>query len=609
MKAAVFWVAVCAVFGVASVWLYHPVLELPFDIDDRAALLDNEQVEGNLGVILTGVYHPTGRPMGHLVRWILYRVNGNDLSAYHALSVFLHVVNGLITVLLARAFGWPRRVAFVSGFLFIISVAPFKAVHHVAALEYLLAAGFSGLGLVHLLAGLRTNKIWRFALFTLLMLASVASHVASVALIPVCGLVVWVRWHDVRRWVMHMGPLVVLAGAMVTAVLVAATGNDIPTTTGRSAWRVLDEGILSTGFVTIRMYTWFVSQLFTHGFAMPMAPYTVTWWQSLIGGTLAAVGISYAAHRIRSPEAIAILCCLAALAPFSMQAEATIVAVPGPSRYLYLATMGFCLLVASLLARLATRSSTSAVVLTGALVVSSGFAQQEAISLSQFTAGRAATIRGQLEDSVRLLSCSMVAGRGVLPMNQAYGLLLSSQVELDPEQARVSADSLLLLDPDNAFLSFVSRLLVSVTVNANEDTSLAADLQRLGRPELSAPLLTALARHQTGRGGYESALGNASLALAQDPQLLKARYLRGGLLLTFRDLRGLDDYVEGGQSELAGGRPASMVVSRFRPVVEALRLNGRAPEALNYLVTRDSTPASESAAILQGLLNRASLEQ
>jgi len=569
MRAAIFWVAVCAVFGVACAWLYYPVLDLPFDIDDRAALLDNEQVEGDLGVILTGVYHPTGRPIGHLVRWMLYQFSGNDLSAYHALSVFLHAVNGLIAVLLARALGWPRRVALVSGLLFVISVAPFKAVYHVASLEYLLAAGFSGLGLVHLLGGLRTDKLWRFALFTLLMLASVASHVASVALIPVYGLVAWVRWHDVRRWVTHMGPLVVLAGGMVVTVLVAAAGNDISTTTGRSASRMLEEGILSTGYVTIRMYTWFVSQLFTHGFAMPMAPYTVIWWQSLIGGTLAVLGVSFAVHRIRSPEAILILCSLAALAPFSLQAEATISAVPGPSRYLYLATMGFCPLVASLLARLATRSSVSAVVSTGALVVNSGIAQQEAISLSQFTAGRAASVRGQLEDSVRLLSCSMVAGRGVLPMNQVYSLLLSSKAELDPAQALVTADSLLLLDSENDLLSYVSRHLVSASVHANEDTSLAGDPHRLGR--LTAPFLIALARHQTGRGEYESALRNASLALAQDPQLLKARYLRGGLLLTFRDLRGLDDYVAGGQFELAGGRPPSMVAARFKPVVEALR--------------------------------------
>ena len=36
-SSVIFWVSVCAVVGMASMWLYHPVLELPFDIDDRAA--------------------------------------------------------------------------------------------------------------------------------------------------------------------------------------------------------------------------------------------------------------------------------------------------------------------------------------------------------------------------------------------------------------------------------------------------------------------------------------------------------------------------------------------------------------------------------------------
>ena len=131
-------VAILVVFAVIA---FSGVPELPRQIDDLPALQDAERMNESPGIFYSGFHHRTGRPTGHIVRYVIYLFSGMNSKGFHLFSIALHITIAFLVSHLA--FKWHAAMPRLAGILFLLNIAHFKAVHHIAALEYLLATAFS----------------------------------------------------------------------------------------------------------------------------------------------------------------------------------------------------------------------------------------------------------------------------------------------------------------------------------------------------------------------------------------------------------------------------------------------------------------------------------
>ncbi|MDP6702099.1 MAG: hypothetical protein QGH25_20775, partial [Candidatus Latescibacteria bacterium] len=329
----------------AATAFWH-VPELPRQIDDRPALRDAERMRTDPWIFYAGVDHRSGRPAGHLARHAIYLLCGPSQRGFHLFSIALHVAIAFLVACLA--FRWNAAAPRLAGALFLLNVAHFKAVHHIAALEYLLATGFS-VG-AYLLLWAKEDLLARpsrLALLYLCIIGATASHIASWGMWPVFA---WVMWQRGYRWqtALQLALPLLIINATFSVHVLAQMQTDDYTTTSRAL------GFLASGEVwsltALRMFAWFVAYLFLFAHAAPWPMWEAPLWQIGIGTTLIVVALWQVYAGRRSPIRDCALWIACTLVPFALQSEETIRHVPGPSRYFYLGTVASSILIAEAVA-------------------------------------------------------------------------------------------------------------------------------------------------------------------------------------------------------------------------------------------------------------------
>lgn len=96
----------------------------------------------------------------------------------------------------------------------------------------------------------------------------------------------------------------------------------------------------------VRVLWWFCGRLLTTAHWLPLPIYLQQTWELYLGAVVFAL-LFWLIWRHKDPLRAAALATLIGLFPFLLLTEATILGLPaGPSRYLYLASTGFSLLIA-----------------------------------------------------------------------------------------------------------------------------------------------------------------------------------------------------------------------------------------------------------------------
>ena len=127
------WLAYLGALVLATCIYFADAPALGEDIDDDNALHDNLAVAEDFSVLLAGGHHhPSGRPVGHLVRWLVFALWGNELAGYHLLSVAVHTLVAFFLARLACALGMRMEAGMLGGLLFLVNVGHFKAVHQIS---------------------------------------------------------------------------------------------------------------------------------------------------------------------------------------------------------------------------------------------------------------------------------------------------------------------------------------------------------------------------------------------------------------------------------------------------------------------------------------------
>ena len=189
-----------------GLFIYSPALFGTWIWDDTAEILENAEIKGTLGSLVSIWFNPSAvdyYPLKTTVQWIEWHVWGPHVLGYHLVSIFLHILSALLVWKCLQKLG--LKLAWWGGLFFLIhplaveSVAWISELKNTLSLPLLLLAWNSLLdndpvrdGSFWITPKLRTSLIW----FTLAMLAK-----ASVIMFPFTYLV-YVWWKMGRiTWV------------------------------------------------------------------------------------------------------------------------------------------------------------------------------------------------------------------------------------------------------------------------------------------------------------------------------------------------------------------------------------------------------------------------
>jgi len=583
----VLWSAFILLIGAMSYVFFGSLWELPYDIDDIPALRDNLEIDKDIWTIFHGVYHPSGRPVGHLFRWLGYLFWGNDIGIFHVLSVAVHTLNAILVAVLGYRLGLNTRACFLAGALFLVNITHFKAVHHIAAMEYLLAATWAISAFIALDLFLRSASFIRLAVFYLFTILAVASHVAASAMVPMAAFYSWTKSGNIRRVWPYIVPLSGLVLGLVYLLLSQLSSQRIPTTTGRAVHYLSGSNLPSVILDAVKMMLWFLAQLFAFAHALPGYLWEVYNWQLYLGGGIVIYFVLLLMKHRDSAMTHSAVWILFSLLPFVLQDEQTIRDVPGPSRYLYLASVGSSVIIAHFLAGYKKKlvKGISLAVIAAALI-SSYVSLKKVESLSYYTSSLRLKAEGDLGRSLEFMEKAIADGRDVLPLEDAYSSLLLTLISVDGEKAYQRTKELLLETPDSPTLRIFQILFESTEDDANWHE---IELRLRG---FDRDVLISSAFGNSAKSHIQSDIGRAMLscerAIAFDQNNTQALYLYGALLVDMGKMEGLQYYIKAVDIERQ--------YSRLGILIDGLKQKNRLEEAVDSIMAFDQTARTAATA-------------
>ena len=174
----------------------------------------------------------------------------------------------------------------------------------------------------------------------------------------------------------------------------------------------------------VRVLWWFTSRLLTTAHWLPLPIYLRQTWELYLGAAL-CLFLLWLIWRGDGPFATAALATLLGLGPFLLLTEPTILGLPaGPSRYLYLASAGSSLLLASALHYIHRKIHTYAfATLLLCILASSYFSLNQVKAISLYTSGRSYSTRLDIATATSLFKRALLQGPEALPRADLYARL------------------------------------------------------------------------------------------------------------------------------------------------------------------------------------------
>lgn len=363
----------------------------------------------------------SGRPVSELAKWAWYLLWGNNVVVFHLLAMGLHVLASLLVTDTFRLWGANRAVAAAAAVLFLVQTAHYEPVHHISMLDYQLAMILALLTLSAFHRGAGASRPTWLVLGTATFALGLMSHPGVVSIVPVVLLQVRRAGHTWRRAVALVGPMV--ATALVTLPLIMRA-----TSTQTNAWETLhslgEDGVPSLILDPIQTGLWLLSRLVTTAHWLPVPAYRMQPWEVFIG-LATVVGLACLAWRraeVHGPG----LWLVATLVPFAVVSPTAILPYlpAGPSRYVYFASAGSCLLLACACWGISHRWPrwhpwTFRLFIAG-LVVSSYLTTSRTEALSLFTSSRSYQIRGEFADGIEQMRRAMERAPAAIDLQDAY---------------------------------------------------------------------------------------------------------------------------------------------------------------------------------------------
>ena len=134
----------------------------------------------------------SGRPFTALVKFLAFKVWGNDIPAYHLLVIGTHGACSLLVAFCVFRLGSPLDLSLLSGLLFLANASHSSALHWLSVLDYPLGGLWS---LAIFLCYMRSQTGgWHWLLvFNLVLFCGLLSHIAVAFVAPFCLYWSWSR--------------------------------------------------------------------------------------------------------------------------------------------------------------------------------------------------------------------------------------------------------------------------------------------------------------------------------------------------------------------------------------------------------------------------------
>ena len=276
------------------------------------------------------------RPPADLVFLSGYFIWGENPAAYHMLQIVLHLFASLLAVYVFRRLGAHLELSLLGGLLFLINAAHFRAVHWIICIQYVLALLFSLILILCFVRFLENRKyVWLLGAFVALSVAML-SHPSSASSALFCVYLAWRKVGSFRQACLLSLPLVFAVPVLGAVAHFISPENALES-----------EGLFSTPDVG-RLLTnllWYPGRLVSSAYWLVRTTTSNTQplWELGLGAlVLAGVGVLY--RRGIFPVADWAVWVVVSVLPFVNNRVDRLAF--GPSRQLYLASLGASLVLA-----------------------------------------------------------------------------------------------------------------------------------------------------------------------------------------------------------------------------------------------------------------------
>jgi len=367
-----------------------------------------------------------GRPLADALFFGIQSFFGNNPTVFHIVLVLLHLVAAITGGMVVFFICNNTRIATYAGILFLINVSHYRVLHWISCIGYPMGLIFGLLCLLFLLKR-------RYILASIFIFLSVISHPAAF-FIP---LVVGLRNYAVRKYWM------VISFGLMTIFLIILIYPDTPH----------NEATTSLSIQAIELFLWQCGRLVTTFlFLFPKLQDIYT--TDILAGCglfLLCLFLIYKKQDISLWAGLTITTTLPFIANH-------IGAWPtGPSRYLYFASFGFCVLIGTVLQKIKQTYATTLIIIILAI---SAIGLQKSRAMSAYMEGRGQVAHGDLKTGLTRFEFAIRQAPSLIPfdiyerasiLSLASGKTLEVILQSAPDVPEISAlrAASALLENDN----------------------------------------------------------------------------------------------------------------------------------------------------------------
>ena len=480
---ALTWMIYSLLLVVLSAVLFGDVRHHLLGLDDANMFADNLAYDRDFTNFFSPSYERalgSGRPIADLVKYLAFKLWGNDASAYHLFTIALHTICALLLAVLVRRLGSVLDLSLITGLLFLANVTHFTAVHWINGLDYPLATLFGLLAIVAYIHGEDRVKLVWFPVFHIALLCGMMSHIAIVFVVPFC-----LYWSWIHGRVSFSSLLCLLPGVFSLALALAVSAMMMGSTTTSMAFDRFDFSV-ETLFELLRLTFMISGRTLSTAHWLPISLYQQRDWELVFGVIVLGI-VCFVIWRKKSPLNLWGVWTLLALLPFLPVA----LVHTAFSRYLYMATVGTTALLAWVLHRLCLAlmqkhqlvGRLTIVALAGLLVTSSYFALKRAEYISIYASAKYYLAAEDIDTGARLMRKAIDAGPETVDLIDAYTSLLTNLIGLnrpfEEDLARAQRDF-----PNDPNIQVITGAVYSMSSDSEKvsrgETLLAAVSNRIG---------------------------------------------------------------------------------------------------------------------------------
>jgi len=412
------WLLYALVLSALAAVFFAPLGDHLLDTHDKDYFLDSADVLADASFFFAADKRMPGRPFFEALILAEYAVWGSDARLFHLTGVALHVLAAWFLAYTCWRLQVRLQIALMTGWLFLISSAPFQVLQWISAHCYPLALLCICGGLLAYMSYAETGHRRSIFIATLLWLAGLLSHISALAIIPFAYYVAWKsgwRTGGGRR---------VSAGLLVGGFAAVAAIKFYYHVAPQNSISAHSIDLLAMGY----NYLFLWGRLFVSAHWLPKE-------LGAVGNVELAVGMFGMAwmlwslvRRVYPWDIVALWVALMLLPPLLLDPSYVREIPAGPSRYLYLASAGIALLesvlVVGFCALFLRRWLAWGPLVYAAVIIiltaSSLVSVRRAEAIAYYNEGRNYLAEGQIELGVAQLQKALAIKGGIVEREDAY---------------------------------------------------------------------------------------------------------------------------------------------------------------------------------------------